>query len=955
MIKMIRLHILLSMLFSMIVVSSYAQFGGGAGTSASPYLISSVLHLNNIRGTAYLGKYYRQTADLNLEVTNPANVSDWVSGNTYNVGDYVKYSPGATQYTYICIQATSSEVPTNTAYWTQMWESAKGWKPIGDATNPFHGVYDGNDKTIANLYINRGASAVANNVYPSDGEDNVGLFGFVANGSSTTVNNYHVYIKKLGMLNPNVTGRRATGSLVGKVLLPNTLPARSYTVYIEQCYAKASGSGTATVRGFGATGGLVGANNSDAKQRVPVVRLSWAYVTVSATHPNNYAPNPNDTIGSTGISNPYNIKYGGLVGCNENGVTQDSFARGNVSGGDRVGGLGGCTIGGAIFRSYSTGTVTRNIQPGGSLPNYEGGIGGLVGRTSGSLPPGLGGTVQTGSCEDCFWDTVTSGFATSPGGTGKNTTQMKTQSTFTNWDFTNIWKIEAGINDGYPFFIGSPSSDFYYRTKQTGNWNATGTWLYSANNVDWYDAVVTPDRANSISILVRNGHTVTVTQHVIVDATTIEETGQVTISSGNSLDVSNGIGTDLTVNGKLMVTGVFTVEINSNVVFGPLSELIYNGNIAQETGTYFVDDITNLTVDNPNGLTLTNNVVVTKVLSVLNGNYTQGSGIVVDTDGVYSPTVKYFTFPATGYGITNYAASVSNPSLFPEYVDRQWSINGYISDPTAQNRSKTITFYWTAADDFNTDWSNQVPVVYAGSTPLNRLSYTTGNPRTVTVEYTFSQSKDTIKIGFEDEVLPVQLSSFNAVINANNVVQLQWTTQTETNNLGFVVYRSMQDDLANATPVSALIEGTNTSQIQNYVYRDHNLEDEGLYYYWLESRNIDGSNMFYGPVSVTYDYPDAVAPDMPLVQGINNVYPNPFNPSTTISFSITKDSQTSLVIYNHRGQMVRTLTDKFLPKGQYKVSWDGRDERGQSCSSGIYYMRMVSGKESSNRKLVLMK
>lgn len=166
--------------------NAYAQFGGGAGTSANPYLISSVIHLNNIRGTSYLGSHYRQTADLNLEATDPAKVSVWASGTSYAVGDYVKYTPGPVQYTYICIQGTSSENPSNGAYWLQMWESAKGWQPIGSASTPFHGVYDGNDKTISNLYINRGASPTADNVYPSDGEDAVGLFGYLANGSSTT-------------------------------------------------------------------------------------------------------------------------------------------------------------------------------------------------------------------------------------------------------------------------------------------------------------------------------------------------------------------------------------------------------------------------------------------------------------------------------------------------------------------------------------------------------------------------------------------------------------------------------------------------------------------------------------------------------------------------------------------------------------------------------------------------
>lgn len=51
-----------------------------------------------------------------------------------------------------------------------------------------------------------------------------------------------------------------------------------------------------------------------------------------------------------------------------------------------------------------------------------------------------------------YWDTQTSGQATSAGGTGKTTAQMKSQSTFTGWDFLHIWSIRAAVNNGYPFF-----------------------------------------------------------------------------------------------------------------------------------------------------------------------------------------------------------------------------------------------------------------------------------------------------------------------------------------------------------------------------------------------------------------------------------------------------------------------------------------------------------------------
>lgn len=927
--------------------------------------VNNILDLWNVRNN--MGGTYSQNANINLAVTNPASISDWDTNAWYQLGNVVKYSDG---FAYYCKQNLTSidgtQDPGNTSYWAKMWESSKGWEPIGNSTTPFYGVYEGNGNIIYNLYINRGASSTNNDVYPSDGEDNVGLFGYVTNGSgatSGTANNYNVFIRNLGLIDPNVTGRRATGTLVGRVLLPNTLPARSYTVYVERCYAIPSGSeNTALVKGFGPTGGLVGANNSNAKQRVPVIRLCYTKVNVSATHPNNYTPNPNDRIGTSNVYNPYNIKYGGLVGCNENGITQDSFARGNVSGGDRVGGLAGCTIGGAIFRSYATGAPTRNIQPGGSLPNYQGGVGGVVGLTSGSLPPGLGGTNATGSCENCFWDTQTSGIATSPGGSGRNTTQMKTQSTFTNWDFVNVWKIDSEINNGYPFFIGSPSTEFYYRTKNSGNWNDVDTWQYSANGENWSDAVVTPDESNSISILIRNTHTVTITADVYVDATTIESGGLVKINSGKTLYVDNGLGTDITINGILEITGSFVVGSSALATAGEDSNIVFNGSTMQSTGIGFPSPVYNITVNNSSGLHFDESIQIDGTLEVLSGTYTTDQ--VVVTDGLYSPEVKFLAFPKTNYNIQNYGANTSIQANFPNFIDRQWVIDGFISEISATNRTKTITFYWTESDDHGFDWiaNNAVPALYRGS---NRVSgnenYNVGlYPRYLTVKIEFTNakhgSKDTYKIGRDDElVLPIQLSSFNATVYNGNSVMLQWATQTETNLAGFKIYRGTSNEILTAMQLNVFISGTNTSQIQQYSFRDTELFEQGDYFYWLESVDYNLHTQLYGPISVTYQSGTENIPQMQYKLGISSIYPNPFNPNTTIRFGLTNYCHVKIEIFNTKGQKVRTLCDAHREYGNQSLLWDGKGDNNESLPTGMYMVKMTADGKIFNKKVMLMK
>ena len=85
-------------------------------------------------------------------------------------------------------------------------------------------------------------------------------------------------------------------------------------------------------------------------------------------------------------------------------------------------------------------------------------------------------------------------------------------------------------------------------------------------------------------------------------------------------------------------------------------------------------------------------------------------------------------------------------------------------------------------------------------------------------------------------------------------------------------------------------------------------------------------------------------------------YPNPFNPETTINFTL-KDPTLSLKlnIYNIKGQLVKTLYDGALQKGQHSFVWNGTDETNCQVSSGVYFYRLSNGKESRQRKMVLMK
>jgi len=87
-----------------------------------------------------------------------------------------------------------------------------------------------------------------------------------------------------------------------------------------------------------------------------------------------------------------------------------------------------------------------------------------------------------------------------------------------------------------------------------------------------------------------------------------------------------------------------------------------------------------------------------------------------------------------------------------------------------------------------------------------------------------------------------------------------------------------------------------------------------------------------------------------------NNCPNPFNTETTISFSIPQGSNIQLIIYNIKGQKVRTLIDAHCDKGINSVIWNGTDENGKYVGSGVYfYSWKVDGKTRKNRKMLLLK
>ena len=201
--------------------------------------------------------------------------------------------------------------------------------------------------------------------------------------------------------------------------------------------------------------------------------------------------------------------------------------------------------------------------------------------------------------------------------------------------------------------------------------------------------------------------------------------------------------------------------------------------------------------------------------------------------------------------------------------------------------------------------------------------------------------------------VPVEFSSFTATVTAQNFVKLTWQTQTETGMWGYRVYRAETNSQTGSTCMTpTLIDATNTSTLQTYDWIDEEVENHTTYWYWVEAVEITGIGQFHGPVSERVDI--EVPPVLPTVTSMGNAYPNPFKQasSTSIDVRIKAGENGTVTIYNILGQAVKTFR---VNEGDHKLTWNGKDARGNNCGSGIYFYKLSTPSTNVTKKMVIVK
>jgi dipeptidyl aminopeptidase/acylaminoacyl peptidase len=229
----------------------------------------------------------------------------------------------------------------------------------------------------------------------------------------------------------------------------------------------------------------------------------------------------------------------------------------------------------------------------------------------------------------------------------------------------------------------------------------------------------------------------------------------------------------------------------------------------------------------------------------------------------------------------------------------------------------------------NDHW--EVYVMNADGTNVRRVTHT---PYTATAINADWQPVDSLLVA-------VYLADFSCS-RVKGAIEIAWTVRDDASAADFHLVAG-KDGRQRDVPVSA----TGTRSFLS-IDRDPSLKTAGTVFYSLYAREDDGGWSLLRSKKIDLQTPN-------LGSRLSGVCPNPFNPLTTISFTLDLPQHVKVEVHDASGRLVKTLAHDKYPAGDHELVWDGRNAGGSEVSSGIYFLKFTAGKASDSRKLVLVK
>jgi len=193
-----------------------------------------------------------------------------------------------------------------------------------------------------------------------------------------------------------------------------------------------------------------------------------------------------------------------------------------------------------------------------------------------------------------------------------------------------------------------------------------------------------------------------------------------------------------------------------------------------------------------------------------------------------------------------------------------------------------------------------------------------------------------------------RISQFQARCRPGSVIKAR-VTMTDASHAGDIVEISIDD-----VPYEVTIDASGRGQLSQAGFSSgpHTVE-------------LTDPGQCFDPIVVTCrtgldeeasgDWDDELVSETPAETKLLGNYPNPFNPSTTIRYTLSNDASVSIRVYNMLGQEVATLVDGFQKEGEQSVVWDGTSNFGQTVASGLYIYRLQTGSTVRSQKMLFAK
>lgn len=626
-----------------------------------------------------------------------------------------------------------------------------------------------------------------------------------------------------------------------------------------------------------------------------------------------------------------NEYIGGLVGLNGrySNVT-DCFTIGTVSGNRRLGGLlGGNIDSSTTTNCFSSGKVISSLWSQGF---------GIIGYNDANI-------------SNVFWDMETSAMvygvqSENENVKGKASNEMMQQDTFTEWDFTEIWNIYED-NQSYPFLRA-----FYSPPKRLNIAEDNNELIISWN--------ASPDDRLSGYNVYRNG--------VRLNEELIEQ--------------NEYFDTDVSEDG---IYSYYVVAVNEGLETQPSNntvsvDMFFEGGTGQSTSPYLIskhqhlDNIKNHLNNMFVSFLLINDIDLTEEFLETGAYYNDGEGwipIAKDDTKTFRGTFNggdniikgLFMDRNTGrsglFGMVQ-SAVIRNIGLVDVNISAAGSVGGLIGN--GANSIITDSFVIgniKASDRFSGGlagnlWESSISRSYSKGQVSCEGDYTgglVGSVAKVNIQDSYSFCNVSGRryvaglVGHGSESNCINCYSIGSVEGDN-------TASSGLVGPGFeTVTNSYWNTETSGKETSDGGEGRTTEEM-TYPHSVNTYVDWDFDTVWCadeDFRENDGyPYLREGSLSVEDNHNSA-----PLSKLYN--YPNPFNPETTIYFTIPEQSNVQLVIYNIKGQHIKTLINELKEAGEQKIVWNGTDDKGRNVSSGVYFYRLKTNQSDHLNKMLLIK